>query len=243
MAQSNTTTMQDKKITIEIWSDIVCPFCYLGKKKIEGVIKKLKAEDKVEIIWRSFQLDPSFPKDTSISTNEYLVNRKGYPQAQVNMMTAQLVEQGKQYGIDFKFEKAHSFNTIYAHRLIQWAKEEDKANELKEALMLSYFSNGNNLSIKDSLVSIVKKVGLDTLKAQEILASNDYTENVKVDTYKAQQLGIGGVPYFLINNTAAISGAQNDMVFENAIVNAIKKIAPSGNINPKGVCIPNKECN
>ncbi len=242
IAQSTKKAMQPKKVTIEIWSDIVCPFCFIGKKKMELAIAKLKAEDKVEIIWRSFQLDPDFPMDSSISTNEYLVQRKGYPKEQVSTMTAQLTDQGKEYGINFQFKKARSFNTLNAHRLIQWAKNFGKSNELKEALMLNYFTEGLDLSITNNLMTVLEKVGLDIEKAKQILDSNDYKEAVEHDIFRSQELGIRGVPYFILNDKATISGAQNDSVFENILAAALKNIKPSKNGGQEGVCIPNEEC-
>jgi predicted DsbA family dithiol-disulfide isomerase len=242
ISQSNNNAIQPKKVIIEIWSDIVCPFCYIGKKKMELAIKNLKAENQVEIIWHSFQLDPNFPTDTSISTNEYLVQRKGYPQDQVTMITTLLIEQGKDYNINFQFEKARSFNTLNAHRLIKWAKEYGKDNELKEALMLNYFTKGVDLSITDSLISIVEQVGLNSTTAKQILETNQYQDDVQSDINQAQKLGIRGVPYFFINKKASISGAQNNKVFENTLVSALKDIKPLDNSSLEGICIPNKEC-
>jgi protein disulfide-isomerase len=241
-AQSNKETMQTKKITIEIWSDIVCPFCYIGKKKLETAIAKLDAVDQVKIIWHSFQLDPDFPMDTSISTNDYLVKRKGYPHQQVSTMIAQLVEQGKEYNIDFHFDKSRTFNTSDAHRLIQWAKSEGKSNEFKEALMLSYFTDGLDLSVTNNLLIVLEKVGLDLTKAKHILETNAYADDLARDIYEAQQLGIRGVPYFVINKNESISGAQSDKVFEITLAAALKSIIPSINGTKESICIPDEGC-
>ena len=121
--------MKNEKVKIEIWSDIVCPFCYIGKKKLELAVSKLNAKDKVEIVWHSFQLDPVFPKGTSQSSAEYLSQRKGYPVGQIRAMQQHLVSQAKPYNIDFQFEKSLSFNTRDAHRLWQWSKQFKKENQ------------------------------------------------------------------------------------------------------------------
>lgn len=234
--------MQTKKVTIEIWSDIVCPFCWIGKKKMERAIAKLNAEGRVEVIWHSFQLDPEFPMEKSISTNEYLVQRKGYPQEQITMMTSQLVEQGLGYGIDFQFGKARSFNTLNAQRLIHWSKEDGKSNELKESLMLHYFTKGLDLSMTENLMSVVDHVGLDIVQAKQVLSSEAYIEEVKHDVYQSRQLGIRGVPYFLINEKITIAGAQHDQEFENSLTAALKDLELLGNSNQVGVCVPNEEC-
>lgn len=234
--------MNSEKVVVEIWSDVVCPFCYIGKKKMEKAVAKLGAQEKVEIIWHSFQLDPSFPKGTSTPSMQYLSQSKGLPLEQVNMMGAQLTQQAKAYDIDFRFDKAKSFNTWDAHRLIQWAKTLHKSNELKEAFMEAYFTNGIDLSNRENILAIVVKVGLNKEQASQILNSDAYTEEVQHDIYQSRQLGIRGVPYFLINETSAISGAQNDQVFENAISMALKELKTSSTQGPEGVCEPNGKC-
>lgn len=234
--------MTTNKVTVEIWSDIVCPFCFLGKKKIERAISELNAEDKVEIVWRSFQLAPDFPMDSSISTNEYLVERKGYPQDQVTQMTAQLVQQGKEYGLDFRFDIARSINTFNAHRLIHWANTKGKANELKEAFMINHFTKGVDLSVPNNLLTVVAEVGLDLTEAKQILASTAYKQEVERDIKLAEQLGITGVPFFIINGKATISGAQSDMVFKNELTAALSNLESSEKGNQGGICVPNEEC-
>jgi predicted DsbA family dithiol-disulfide isomerase len=206
-----------EKVKIEVWSDVVCPFCLLGKKKLEKAIVDLEAQDRVEVIWHSFQLDPSFPKDTAIPSMKNLVERKGYPANQVVSTCNYLNEQGKAYGIDFQFEDALVFNTLDAHRLIQWAQSEGKSNTLKEALMTAHFSEGKNLSKSDILLDVVEKSGLDRIKALEILESDAYLQNVQADLSRSNELGIGGVPFFLINGKEKISGAQSDDVFSKTL--------------------------
>lgn len=223
--------MTSEKVKIDVWSDVVCPFCFIGKQKMEQAIAKLGAQDQVEIIWHNFQLDPDFPKNTSMSSTAYLSERKGYPEAQVRAMSAQLAQQGKAYGIDFQFDKALSFNTWDAHRLIQWAKTAHKSHELKGALMKAYFSEGIDLSKQENLLGVVEKVGLDAKKAKSILETDAYSNEVKQDIYRSRELGIRGVPYFWINEQDEIYGAQSDQVFENVIGAALKKLQPaqSGN--------------
>jgi len=234
--------MDTEKINIEIWSDVVCPFCFIGKKKMEQTISKLNAEDKVELIWHSFQLDPDFPKDTSVPSTKHLSEKKGYPVEQIRGMYNQLVNQGKEYGIDFRFDNALSFNTLDAHRLIQWSKTLNKSNELKGAFMLAYFTKGADLSKQQNILNIIEEINLDTAKAKEILNSNEYEQEVEQDIYQARQLGIRGVPYFLINEKEVISGAQNDSVFETILSAALKEIKPAETISQEGICLPNGEC-
>lgn len=211
-----------EKVKVEIWSDVVCPFCFLGKKKIELAIQKLNAEDKIEVIWHSFQLDPDFPRNTSVPSTQNLSERKGYPIEQVEQMCDQLAIQGKRYQIDFQFDKALTFNTFDAHRLIHWAKTYHKGSELKEALFKAYFTNGVDLSQKENLLEVVKQSGLDHLQAKEVLESDSFSQEVNNDILRSRQLGIGGVPYFLVNEEEVISGAQDDQIFDRVISSAFE---------------------
>jgi predicted DsbA family dithiol-disulfide isomerase len=243
LAQSNSKKeMKEEKIKIEIWSDVVCPFCFLGKKKMEQAIAKLNAEDKVEIIWRSFQLDPDFQKKVSLPSIQYLSERKGYPVDQIKGMCTQLSAQGKSYAIDFQLEKALTFNTLDVHRLIHWAQPLGLSNELKEALMIAYFSEGLDLSKEANLYPIIKKVGLNLEDAKAVLQSDAYSKNVAEDIQRAQKIGVRGVPFFLINEKEAISGAQSDQIFENMIAAALKNLKPATVTTQEGVCLPNKKC-
>jgi predicted DsbA family dithiol-disulfide isomerase len=209
--------MQNPVITIEIWSDIVCPFCYVGKKKIQQVIEKLNIEDKVQIIWRSYQLDPDLPSEKAYPSLEYLMLKKNISAEQMQGMNEYLKQQGLQYGIDFQLDKSMVFNTFNAHRLLQWSKEFNKSSELKETFMKAYFTDGIDLSNPDNLISAVGMVGLDTEKAKEIINSTSYSESVNDDIYQSKTINLRGVPHFLFNDKFFISGAQEDLVFENAI--------------------------
>lgn len=210
-----------KNIKIDIWSDIVCPFCFIGKKKLEQAISKLQLSEQVEIEWHSFQLDPDFPKGEAIPSAEYLAQRKNYPIEQINAIQQQLTTSAKVYGIDFQFEKALSFNTIDVHRLWQWSKTLGKSSELKEALMKAYFTDGIDLSKEENVLQVVENCGLDKVEAESILKSNQFSNEVDEDIYHASQIGVRGVPFFVLNNQFAISGAQDDSVFETALLKLI----------------------
>ena len=209
--------MQNPVINIEIWSDIICPFCYVGKKKIQQVVEKLNIEDEVQIIWRSYQLDPDLPTEKAYPSLEYLMKKKNISAEQMQGMNKYLKQQGLQYGIDFQLDKSMVFNTFNSHRLLQWAKEFNKSSELKEAFMKAYFTDGIDLSNHENLISVVGKVGLDTQKAKEVLNSTIYSEAVENDIYQSKTISLRGVPHFLFNDKFFISGAQEDLVFENAI--------------------------
>lgn len=214
--------MEQEKIKIEIWSDIVCPFCYLGKRKLTQALDKLGIKDKSEVIWHSYQLDPEFPKHVSTSSLRYLTEKKHYQAEQIESMHQYLTEQGKQYDINFRFDKALTFNTYDVHRLWQWSKTIGKGNEFKEAMFLAYFTNGIDLSVKENLLNIIVGLGLAKSEAEMILKSDSYEQEIEMDKYQARQLGIRGVPFFLVNDKTEISGAQDDKVFESVLSSAFR---------------------
>ncbi len=216
-----TNSNKMNKVKVEIWSDMVCPFCFIGKKKLEKAIATLAMQDQVEIVWHSYQLDPYFPKDTSISATKHLIEKKGISENQLNGMYQNLVNSGSQYGIDFHFEKSLSFNTFDAHRMWHWSKQFNRQNEWKEAVMIAYFTDGKDLSKKENLLQIVTDLGLDFESASKVLNSDSFANEVENDIYESNQLQIQGVPYFLVNGKDAISGAQDDKVFEKVLKSAL----------------------
>jgi predicted DsbA family dithiol-disulfide isomerase len=209
------------QIKIDVWSDVVCPFCYVGKRKLEHALEKLSLTDQVVVEWHSFQLDPTFPRGTSVLATEHLAQRKGIPLASIESAQQRLMEQGKSYGIDFQFDKAVNFNTLDVHRLLHWSKSFQKADALKTALFKAHFTDGLDLSKSETLKQIVVSIGLDGEAAFNVLNSQHYSSEVQHDIATAQQIGIRGVPFFVFNKKAALSGAQPDSVFEEVIQQAI----------------------
>ncbi|NRA51371.1 MAG: DsbA family oxidoreductase [Phaeodactylibacter sp.] len=234
--------MSDERVKIEIWSDVVCPFCFIGKKKIEQAIAQLGVHDQVEVIWHSYQLDPTFPKDTSMLYYPYHYQRSGYTEAQLKPTGKRLNQIGLQYGIEYKFEHVNVVNSLNLHRLLFWSKEFGLYNQLNERLMIAYFSEGADLSNQDELLEIISRVGLDVIEAKRILESDEYLEVVTAELDKSRKLGINGVPFFLIDGTEKISGAQDNHVFENAISNAVQKLAIPKKEDPGLMCSPNSNC-
>ncbi len=231
--------MHQEMISIDIWSDIVCPFCYVGKKKLEKAIHQLELTDKIVIQWHSFELAPDFPKGQSMPSTQFLTEKRGYPPAQLQKAQEHLTRQGREYGIDFRFEKSLSFNTFDVHRLWQWSKTLKKDTEFKEAFMYAYFTEGIDLSKQENVLNVITKLGLNREKAAEILESNLFAQEVRNDQQQAAKLGIGGVPYFIIQGKQVISGAQDDRVFENALKGVIKNLSSSesgGSCTPTGIC-------
>ncbi len=205
---------------VEIWSDVVCPFCYIGKKKFEAALEQFEGKDDVEIEWKSFQLNPHMESNPEISTYESLANHKGISIDQAQQMANQVAQTASTVGLQFDFDKAVVANTFNAHRLLHFAKSGSKQVELKERLLKAYFVLGENIDDKDTLVAIAKEVGLDEAMVKEFLHSDELAMEVKADIQEAQELRIHGVPFFVFNRKYGVSGAQDPAVFLDTLIKA-----------------------
>lgn len=193
---------------VEIWSDIICPFCYIGKRKFELALNQFYPKANIEIEWKSFQLDPEMEKQLPGSINQYLSEKKGMPLDQAKQMNLQVTNMAKEVGLDYHFENAIPNNTLLAHKLLHFAKHHNKQNVMKERLLQAYFKNGEDIGDTQQLVKIAIELGLDEYEAFEALNADVYANEVQMDLYHAQQIGVRGVPFFVFNNKYAISGAQ-----------------------------------
>jgi predicted DsbA family dithiol-disulfide isomerase len=193
---------------VEIWSDVVCPFCYIGKRRFEEALAKFGGKEEVEIEWKSFQLNPQTVSNPNISSHQNLANHKGISVEQATDMANQVTEMASNVGLSFDFDKAVVANTFNAHRLLHFSKAHGKQNELKERLLKAYFEKGENIDDKASLITIAEEVGLDKQAVQDFLNSDELAMEVKADIHEAQSLSIHGVPFFVFNRKYGISGAQ-----------------------------------
>lgn len=205
---------------IEIWSDVVCPFCYIGKRKLEKALDKFPYKDKIDIEWKSFQLNPDQVTDPSLSTLQHLSQSKGWSMEQTREITSNVVNMAAAQGLDFDFDKAVVANTKNAHRLIHMAKTIGKGGEMKERLLQAYFSEGKNVDDATTLVSLGKEIGLEESTIKAMLESNQYEEAVDQDIYESRQLGVRGVPFFVLDRKFGISGVQADEVFDQTLEKA-----------------------
>jgi predicted DsbA family dithiol-disulfide isomerase len=201
---------------IEIWSDIVCPFCYIGKRHLEEAI--VKTGKSVEIEWKSFQLDPTVTsEDAGASVVEHLAAKKGMSIEQVNGMMTHVESMANQAGLDMKLRTSFVMNTFHAHRVLHFAKSIGKGSELKEAFLNAYFTDNVNLNEEANLIRVAVSVGLKEKDVLRVLHSNEFEEAVNEDAYTAQQFGARGVPFFVFNRESAVSGAQPVDVFEKIL--------------------------
>lgn len=204
---------------IEIWSDIMCPFCYIGKRRLESALADFEYADKIEIEWKSFLLNPDMVTDPSKSTLEYLSETKGWSIEQTKEITKQVVDMAEEEGLEYKMDKTVVANAKNAHRLLQLAKSLGKGGELKERLLKAYFTEGANIDDERTLVGFAAEVGIAEQRALACLNSNEFEDKVDVDIYESRQLGVRGVPFFVLDRKFGISGAQP----KEAFVETIKK--------------------
>ena len=201
---------------IEIWSDIVCPFCYIGKRHLEQALKNTGRH--VEIEWKSFQLDPTVTaEDAGASVVEHLAAKKGMSVEQVNGMMSHVEGMAANAGLDMKLKSSFVMNTFHAHRVLHFAKSLGKGSELKEAFLKAHFTDNVNLNEEANLIRVSVSVGLKEEDVLRVLHSNEFEEAVNEDAYTAQQFGARGVPFFVFNRESAVSGAQPVDVFEKIL--------------------------
>lgn len=194
---------------VEVWSDIMCPFCYIGKRNYENAVKQFAGADDIEIEWKSFQLDPTIPQGESYpSEEEYLAKSKGMAPAQVKGMLQSVSQTAAQAGVEMNFDKVIVANTMYAHRLLHFAKSKGLGNELKERLFKAHFTDGLDVGKIEVLVQLTGEIGLDAAESKAILESEEYLYDVSQDIQEAANIGVQGVPFFVFNRKFAISGAQ-----------------------------------
>jgi len=198
---------------IEIWSDVVCPFCYIGKRKFESALAQFENSNKIEVTWKSFQLDPNtkFKEGNTIYDN--LADSKGWTVDYAKNVTKQVVEMAKAEGLEFNFDKAIPANTFNAHRLIHLAANHKLQEQAEEALFKAYFIEGKNVEDTQTLISIGLLIGLSQDDLKKLFAGEAYTNDVENDIYEARQVGVKGVPFFVVDRKYAISGAQPVDVF------------------------------
>lgn len=203
-------------LTIDIWSDIACPFCYIGKRNLENALAQFP-ELKPVITYHSFQLSPDMVTTPGISLNEYLARHKGISIVQAQQMNENVSRMAAEAGLDYHMEKTIPANSFNAHRLLHFAKEKGKQSELKEALLHGYFSEGKNIDDHQTLIDMATQVGLHTQEAERWLSEGSGFSEVKKDLEDAVRYGINAVPCFVFNMEYAVSGAQPVATFSQLL--------------------------
>lgn len=210
---------------VDIWSDVVCPFCYIGKKRLEHVAEQ--AGITLDIHWHSFELDPQASAVYSRSNTERLAQKYGRSLAEMQDMERNVAAMAAVEGIDFQWQKAKSGNTFNAHRIIHFAQEKGLANQVKEALCHAYMTEGAMIGQPEVVAQIAIQAGLSAVEVEAVLSSDKYGTDVRQDEALAQQMQISGVPFFVFDQKIALAGAQSRDAFLQALQQGQGGTAPA----------------
>jgi protein disulfide-isomerase len=242
-------TLDHPKMKVEVWSDIMCPFCYIGKRNYESALSKFENRDNIEIEWRSFQLDPTIPKNSPVKVNvyKYLADKKGISYEQSAKMHEQVIQMAKNAGLDYRFDKAIVANSFDAHRMIQLAKEKGLGDASEERLFRAYFTEGKDFGDHETLVSLGKEIGLPAEEIKSALVSDVYAEKVEQDIREAAEIGIQGVPFFVFDRKYAVSGAQPPEHFLQALNQSFGEWGKDNpvisiDVEEGAICKPGEDC-
>lgn len=240
-------TITENKMRVEIWSDVICPYCYIGKRKFELALNQFEHKNKIEIIWKSYQLDPDMPLANSKSTYELISEKYGVSTERAKEMHERVSQIAKEVGLSYNFDIAKPANTLKAHQLTHFAKESGKQNEAEEALFRAYFTEGKNIGDLETLLHIGRSLGLDETALRSALERDLYEGVIKQEIEQGKQYGLSGVPFFVFNEKYAVSGAQESKVFADVLA---KSYAEWRKDNPElkleviegKVCTPDLHC-
>jgi predicted DsbA family dithiol-disulfide isomerase len=201
-------TQDDSFMYVEIWSDVACPWCYVGKRRFEKALAAFDGKDDVTVTWRSYELDPRAPRVQPLSAPEVLARKYRVSVEQANAMNDRLKSEGRREGLDMAPEKIRMVNTFDAHRLIHHAATEGKRAEMVERLFRAYHTEGALLSDHDVLLGLAGEIGVERETAAAVLEGDAFSDAVRADEQRAADFGISGVPFFAIDEKYGISGAQ-----------------------------------
>ena len=211
---------------VEIWSDVVCPWCYIGKRRFEQALAGFAHAADVEVVWRAFELDPSAPAERHGEYAVRLAEKYGTGMAAAEQMIDTMTQAAAAEGLDFHFERARVGNTFDAHRLLHLAGERGVQDAVKEHLLRAAFTDGEPVGDAETLVRLVSEAGLDADEARRVLVDGTYGDDVREEQRESQSLGITGVPFFVIDRTYGISGAQPAGLLLQALEQAWSERAP-----------------
>lgn len=205
---------------IEIWSDVICPWCYIGKRRFETALASFAHQESVQVIWRSFELDPKSPRLYPETLEEMLARKYGVSLQEAAAMNARVSALAKEIGLEYRLSQARPGNTLDAHRLLHFAASRQLGNQAAEHIMHAYFSEALAVGDRAALARVASRFGIAESEARAMLESDAYVEAVRADEARAAKLGITGVPFFVIDEKVGISGAQPVAVFLEALQQA-----------------------
>jgi predicted DsbA family dithiol-disulfide isomerase len=211
---------------IEIWSDILCPFCYIGKRRLEKALATFEHANEVEIQWRSFELDPN--ANPTPGENQYarLAQKYGNTEAWARQMSANMAQSAAEEGLAFDFDRVVPANSLRAHRLVHLADQHGRQDAAKERLFKAYLEEGLDINDVATLTRLAAELQLPAEEVTEVLTSSKFEQQVRYDEYQAQQLNIRGVPYFVFDDKYAVSGAQPTELFQEVLAKVWAEARP-----------------
>jgi predicted DsbA family dithiol-disulfide isomerase len=222
----------DRSMLVEIWSDVVCPWCYIGKRRFERALEGFAHRDAVEIVWRSFELDPHAPQERTGSYAELLGRKYGMAPERAHRTLQHMTDVAAEEGLDFDFGGVRPGNTFTAHRLLHLAAEHGHQGALKERFLRAYFTDGVAVGDPGALVALAAEVGLDEDEVRGVIEGDAFADHVRADEAAAEELDVTGVPFFVLDRRFAVAGAQDTAVFARALDRAWAKAHPIEMVGP-----------
>ncbi|WP_153723181.1 DsbA family oxidoreductase [Sporosarcina cascadiensis] len=226
---------------IEVWSDYVCPFCYIGKRRLEQALKQTGLEGQVDVQFKAYQLDPHTPVASGQSLLEGLAAKFSVSRTEAENMMKNIEELAGTVGLHYQTDKMTTSNTLDAHRLAKLAQQHGKEAQVTERLLHGYFAEGEQIDTEEVLLAIAEEAGLDAERTKAVLRSDDFKDEVQTDIEEARQIGVQGVPFFVINRKYAISGAQSAETFAESLKKAAKEESVQPSLKVLGE--ENLQCN
>lgn len=226
------------ELRIDVWSDIACPWCYVGKRRLEAALQEFPHD--VNVVWHAFELDPSAPKerDPSVSHAERLAKKYGMSVEQARRSSERLTEIAKTEGLAFDFDHIRSGNTFDAHRLVHLGKVRGKQAAVEERFFRAYLEQGALMSDHPTLTKLAVEAGLEEAEVTDVLASDQFSQEVREDEARAHELGITGVPCFVLGDRFAVSGAQSRQIMLSALHRAWAEREQTTELSEGAVCGP-----
>ncbi len=217
-------------LRVDVWSDIACPWCYVGKRRLEGAIARLRDPVAIEVVWRAFELDPGAPREQPAGTSyaERLAAKYGSSMLEAQGMIDRMTSVAAEDGLTFRFDRARPGNTFDAHRVLHLARERGVQGAAKERFLRAYLTEGEAIGDPEVLARLGSEAGLDAEEVRRALAGNAFAKDVRADEEEARRLGIRGVPFFVLGGRYAVSGAQPVESLHQALQTALSEVAPGG---------------
>lgn len=216
---NETAAIANEPVKVDIWSDVQCPWCYIGKRRFEAAIESSGIA--VDIEYHSFELAPDTPVEYDGTPIQFLSERKGLPLPQVEEMLTRVTDIATSLGLEYDYEHIHQTNTVKAHELLHYAKAQGRQLEMKERLLDAYFVKTEHIGRIEDLANIAASIGFDRDEVVRVLEASEYLPAVKADMEVAMQYGIQGVPFFVIDGKYGVSGAQESETFANVLTQAL----------------------